>query len=199
MRVACLLMGLWPGCNNLWRRGEWTALGHAIAFTWLFIGLLATTFLWPGALSSSWTALGWGAWGVWWCGFLWLRQTGPKLPVETPRDSENSAPMASPDLLIQAQVEYLRGHWFECQELLEKQVESSRDDVEARLLLATLFRRRGQPQQAERHLRLIEQQGSGDAWATELHAERQLLAVQSDQTLQSEEQGEQKPVVEDAA
>ena len=81
-------------------------------------------------------ALGiWAAVGLFWLYGLWqgFRERASNEPADAAADQQ--------DLFIRAQSEYLKGHWVETQTLVEQLIECDPEDVEARLLLAAVFRR----------------------------------------------------------
>lgn len=90
--------------------------------------------------------------------------------------SEKVADQRPPDtLFIQAQSEYLRGHWEEAASLLHRQLFQSPRDVESRLLLATLNRHSRDFESARFELNEIEKFDESYEWRFEISRERDLL------------------------
>ncbi|MEQ8787782.1 MAG: tetratricopeptide repeat protein [Pirellulaceae bacterium] len=123
---------------------------------------------------------------LWMVGF-WrnLRQL-PKLLACPP------PPQSALDLFPQAQGEYLKGHWFEAESLLAKQLRTSPEDADSRLMLATLYRRTGRTPDARKELRRLERCEAAPKWRFEIEQEKQLLD-QRDQREKEEQQNEQEP------
>lgn len=130
-RIACL----WPGLLRLWYAGEFSSLLEAFAFAALLNLAILASFYRPDAVSPVWRASIWAAVGLFWLYGLWqgFRAAAPEERAESAPDQQ--------DLFIRAQSEYLRGHWVEAQTLAEQLIECDPEDVEARLLLAAVYRR----------------------------------------------------------
>jgi thioredoxin-like negative regulator of GroEL len=79
-------------------------------------------------------------------------------------------------LFIAAQGEYLKGHWFEAENLLQEMLVRSPADVDAHLLLATLYRHTRRIDEAHERLRLMERLDGVERWQSEIGVERRLLA-----------------------
>jgi hypothetical protein len=78
-------------------------------------------------------------------------------------------------LFIQAQHEYLRGHWGEAQTLLNRQIDQHPRDIEARLLLATLFRHSRKLDQSIQQLKEIKRFDEAVEWNFECKREEELI------------------------
>lgn len=85
-------------------------------------------------------------------------------------------------LLCKAQAEYLSGHWHEAERILRPMLRENPEDLEARLLFATLLRRSERHEEAEKELDILEDQDDRGAWISELLAERRLLTKELDNT-----------------
>jgi len=81
---------------------------------------------------------------------------------------------ASEDLFIQAQTEYLKGHWCEAESLLRKLVNEAQD-VDAHLSLAALYRQTNRCDEARSVLRMLERFDGAEKWRFEIERERLLL------------------------
>ena len=175
MRAAPLIICLWPGLAGLWLKGRWIGLSQALAFAVLLNASLAASFLWPERISFTQFSIVWLAVFAVWCVGFWrnLRQLPELL-------APSSAAESVIDLYPEAQAEYLKGHWFEAEALLSRQLRSSPEDVECRLLLATLLRRTDRVDEAARHLRRLEQCETSKRWEFEIDQERALLARQTE-------------------
>jgi len=164
---------LWPGLARLWFRGEWTGLAAATLFAAALNVMLVSSFLWPELLPS---AFGWIGWPVvlvvWFASALRTIRVLPEL--------RHPARRADLGLFIQAQDEYLKGHWFEAESLLQQATSHCQHDASAQLLLATLYRRTRRRDEAERRLRLLERLDGAGYWACEIQRERALLTRGAD-------------------
>jgi hypothetical protein len=171
MRAAPLVICLWPGLAGLWLKGRWVGLLEALAFAVLLNASLAASSLGPERIGFTLFSVIWLVVAAAWCAGFWrnLRQL-PELLAPSPAAS------SVVDLYPEAQAEYLKGHWFEAETLLARQLQSSPEDVECRLLLATLYRRTKRPEDAERQLRRLEQCETSYRWQFEIQQERVLLA-----------------------
>jgi tetratricopeptide (TPR) repeat protein len=171
MTAKLYILCLWPGLPALWLRGDWRGLAAAALFSGLMQFVLISTWIWPEWVDPIWRTAGWWTLGIWWflasCVHAW-------------RLSEELEPTPSPDaeaLFREAQAEYLRGHWFETEPILLQLLEHSPGDAEARLLLATVYRRRGRWIDALQSLAQLERLDAAGAWAYEIAAERRLVAA----------------------
>jgi len=70
---------------------------------------------------------------------------------------------------------YLQGQWFEAEKKLVSLLRQNPRDVEARLLIATLFRHTRRWEEALRQLDQLERLEASRAWALEIHRERELI------------------------
>jgi len=92
--------------------------------------------------------------------------------------SEKVADPNLPDtLFIQAQREYLGGHWEEAELLLKRRIDHAPRDMEARLLLATLFRHSRRLEQAGEQLGEMNRFDESLEWDFEIDRERQLIEL----------------------
>jgi len=70
---------------------------------------------------------------------------------------------------------YLQGQWFEAEKSLVQLLRQNPRDVEARLMIATLFRRTRRWDEALRQLDQLERLEASQAWALEIQRERALI------------------------
>jgi predicted Zn-dependent protease len=108
--------------------------------------------------------------------WFWIAglRAGGRLVAEIVRKSQPLDAQAT-ELLRQSQREYLKGHWFEAETLLQDLLQGSPGDVEAHLLLASIQRRTKRLAEARKTLReLTELPGSG-IWGEEV--QRELLKL----------------------
>jgi thioredoxin-like negative regulator of GroEL len=111
---------------------------------------------------------------------------------------ENAATMD--DSFRQAVGEYLKGNWFEAENLLVQLLRRDPDDVDARLKLATLLRHSGRHDEARRALRLLSRTDGTSKWKIEIQHELERLSEPTDdeQTVENSN-GVPSPRVSEAA
>lgn len=158
----------WPGLPKLWLRGDGASLAMAVAFGAALNGLLVSWLLRPAWLPASISVAAWMVFGgVWlWATLRECRQLPSLL-----------APVSAADhrgLFLQAQGEYLQGHWFEAESVLSELLRHTPRDVDARLLLATLYRRTKRYAEALTELKRLEQFDQAVKWQAEIVTERRL-------------------------
>ena len=88
---------------------------------------------------------------------------------------------SSHTLFNQAQREYLRGHWTEAESLLKRRLKLAERDIEARLLLATLFRHTERLDWASEQLLQLEKYDESVHWNFEIRRERELIGLLQDE------------------
>jgi hypothetical protein len=158
----------WPGLSRLWLRGDWSSLAAAVAFGAAVNLVLVSSFVWPEWLPVPLVTLGWlTVMGVWCFSAIRSYRSLPELSDTTGVDDRG--------LFLQAQDEYLKGHWFEAESLLQQVVRGSPRDVDAHLMLATLFRHTRRIDEAHERLRQLERLDGAERWRWEIAHERQLL------------------------
>ena len=167
MRVLPWITCLWPGLTRLWLLGQWRGLFLAVGFGVLLNGALVGTFVWNEAwpLEPNWVAAA-GMWvlvlGLW---SLGVRGAIGQLSTAQPNRAEPSPQLDQ--WFREAQAEYLKGHWFEAETLLDQILAKNRDDAEARLLLSSVMRRTKRFELARRNLTRL----SAAKWAMEVEGE----------------------------
>lgn len=85
------------------------------------------------------------------------------------------------DLFPLATGEYLRGNWFETQQLCQRMLELNPRDLEARLLLATTCRRARRPAEAQTAFSELSRLAGTEKWKHEVDLELALLAEDADE------------------
>jgi hypothetical protein len=153
----------------LWYQGSWSGLLLATGFAALVNLLLLATLVWEELLSPSLLNGGWLVVGAIWLSAPWV--SGGSEAAEQAETSREP----SEDLFRQAQREYLRGNWFEAESLLVAQLAQVPRDAEARLLWATLLRRRRRFEEARRELDRLAGLDAAAPWAAEIGQERHKL------------------------
>lgn len=175
MRASPMLLCCWPGLPRLWLLGDWSAVAIAVAFGGALNLLLVSSVLWADLLPAAGRMLAWVSLsGIWL--FSGIRSYRGLAHLDMPAVVDDRG------LFIQAQGEYLKGHWFEAESLLQQLLRGSRRDIEAHLMLATLCRRTRRFDEAQARLDLIDRFDDSDLWRWEINAERKLLQRQRDET-----------------
>ena len=169
MRRLNWLRCLWPGLTRLGSRGEWLALSSALVFAGLLQVAVTGTFFGQATVNPRSVKVIWLVLATVWIAGLWSGYDD--LAAATRRFSDERLQ----DLFIRAQGEYLRGNWWTAQTLLEQLLALDRADIEAQLMLATLYRHTERPEAARRRLRFLEQLAGADGWRLEIEKERMLL------------------------
>jgi len=168
MHSAPSIICLWPGLPRLWIRGDWGALAIAVAFGAALNLVLVSSFIWPELLPPSLNLIGWLILGtVWLASVFQAYRTLPDLR-EPPRVDDRG-------LFIQAQAEYLKGHWFEAETLLRQLLRHCSRDVDVLLMLATLYRRTGRYDEATKQLDRLDRLDEAPKWRWEIAQERGTL------------------------
>jgi len=169
-------MCLWPGLSSLWSRGHWRGLAAAAAFTLLLNFAFVVTFVWPELFSP--TLPPWLLLGVAWVSVLcfWIagwRASSRVLQQVKPAMAETL--VETEKLFCEAQTEYLKGHWLEAEALLDRTLALRANDVEARLLRATLFRRTARLEGAKQLLVGLMENEAAARWRYEIAEEQRRI------------------------
>ena len=168
MHSSPYIICLWPGLPRLWIRGDWVALVIAVAFGAALNLVLVSSFVWPELLPRSLNLIGWFVLGtVWLASAFQAYRSLPHLR-ESPRVDDRG-------LFIQAQAEYLKGHWFEAETLLRQLLRHCSRDVDVLLMLATLYRRTGRYDEAANQLDRLDRLDEAFKWRWEIAQERGTL------------------------
>lgn len=169
MRAAAFVTLSWPGLPKLWFHGEWSGLLPACSFAGLLNVTLVSWFVWPELLSTRLV-------GVLACLLVVCWVYGLVSGWGQLRRLRRRVTEADEDLFLRAQTEYLRGHWFEAERLWQRLVALDPEDIDAHMMLATLFRHTARLAEARDCLhRLIRMPGS-EKWALEIRQEQQRVA-----------------------
>ena len=174
MRLLIWIACFWPGLAQAWRLGSVRGLGLAIAFAAGLNLALVCSLVWPrwpvASLPAGSTAAIVWVWvlGLWIVGIRWTARSWRELcPPRASADPQID------DWFREAQHEYLKGHWIEAESLLTRLLARQPADVEARLLLASVQRRRSNRDQAKRTL--TELQAAAPQWQLEIDTELKQL------------------------
>jgi len=161
----------WPGLAGLWQRGHWPSLVLAVAFSLVLNLALVSTFVWPGIFNSVLIWVIWPivltVWLVFGC-ISWRHSQAEPVGVEVSDEFDAT-------LFIQAQTEYLKGEYRQAELLLRKQLKAYPRDAEARLLLASLYRRTSRAENAAEQLKSLQKLDERVSWEFEIQREWRLV------------------------
>ncbi len=169
MRAVPVISCLWPGLPRLWLRGDWSALLTAISFAAMLNFVLLMTFVWTQVLPAPVKIAAWISLG----GF-WLASALQTLRSST-RGLRRNDKSASAGLFLQAQTEYLRQHWYEAETLFKDCLRADDQDVDASLMLVSLYRRTGRLDAAQEQLRGMSEMRRAATRQVEIRTEQRLL------------------------
>lgn len=179
---------LWPGLPQLWLQGSWAGLLVAVGFTALANTLLLATLVWREWIDGDVLRVGYAVLVGIWLSAWWLTRTERRVTcVEA--DADKGEELVATDTrraqldqtFREAQTRYLENDWVAAEQLLLKLLHQDARDVDARLMLATLWRHQGRREEALRQLDRLERLEAADKWRVEIAAER--LRLEQPQTI----------------
>ena len=161
---------VWPGLPQLWMYGSWSGLALALGMAAELDLLLLASFGWSELLGGGLRNTLWGAWGVCWVvAAAWsARQCRRQAAAEQPNTSS--------DAFTDALDHYLKGDYYQAEQVLEGLLRRNLRDVDARLMLATLLRHAERLDEATRQLETLARLEGAGKWHWEIQRERDLLA-----------------------
>ncbi len=159
---------LWPGLPTILATGSWLGLAWAAVFAVLINLLLLASLWWPELFTSHVRTGLWLATAVFWCGatVASLRAVRHLDPEE---DSAADATFGDASKL------YLRADWFGAERILLDLLRKNPRDVDAGVMLATLWRHTGRIGEALQQLDRLELLDGARKWMLEIHQERKHL------------------------
>lgn len=166
MHFAPWSLCLWPGLPGLWQRGRARSLGIALAFSMLLNGTIWATVWRPAGTSNVLITLAWTQVLAFWLVSAWNSHRQLKQWSALPKSQQLD------DWFRKAQSDYLKGHWLDAEAQLRRVLTCAPGDVQARLLLVSVFERAGRKVEAAEQLRELALQPGSEAW----HVEREQLA-----------------------
>jgi tetratricopeptide (TPR) repeat protein len=164
---------VWPGLPQLWLQGSWSSLGVAASFALVLNLALVSTLVWTELLPPSVRSATWLLAGVMWtasaiASYRWLGTLG-----------FDQADAVADAWYLSGVEEYLKGNWFEAEVTFNRLVARDPRDIEARLMLATLFRHTGRHDEAHAQLDHLQRLAGAEKWRQEVRRELELLAADS--------------------
>lgn len=168
------LLWLWPGVGGVLRQGRWSFLVIALLYGFALCGTIAANFYWSEVLTGFFRTLSCGAMGV-----LWLVLSGKSAAIEKRCRKLRTPPPPEKDGLPDAQRHYLQGNWFEAECCLSMLLQNNPRDVQAMLMLATLYRHKERYEEASRLLRELELLEDAIPWKAEIRSEKRKLIAKA--------------------
>jgi hypothetical protein len=166
----CVMM--WPGFARAWWRGEIYGVALAVLFAVCFCLAWTASFVWPDWFSPSTDLAIWI--GI--AGFaIWSFVTN-LIRWSTIQGLTPSTTAVSDTAFRSAQQAYLRGEFYEAEATLYPTLAAGLEDIESALLLASILRRTGRPQQALDTLNRLSLLDRAAGWHSEIFRERAALA-----------------------
>jgi hypothetical protein len=163
---------LWPGLPQICRDGRWTGLVAALGFAALVDLALMASLLWSELVAAGVRSSVWMAVAVIWLGSTLLSYR---------RDSRYSTHLeakSSQVAFAEAVDRYLKGDWFESERALRRLIGEDPRDLDAGLMLASLLRRTGRPDEAASQLARLERLAGCEKWELEIRREYELLRAE---------------------
>jgi hypothetical protein len=141
----------------------------AVIFSVLLNGTLVACLIWPAMLPSGIKGLLLASTlAVWAGGWIDARRVRRLADLVRQRDPQL-------DLFLSARGEYLKSRWAEAEQFLVQLLWETPDDVEARLMLATLLRHECRWEEAKEQLRRLQRWSRAAAWNLEIRREWERL------------------------
>jgi tetratricopeptide (TPR) repeat protein len=161
---------LWPGLPQLWLRGQWAGLAKALGAALVLNVVLLGSFGWselvtPGIRNILWIAVA----------LVWTASALGGY-IQAKRQSNRNQHTPAEDTFTQALDLYLKGDFFQAECLLVEMLGRNERDLDARLLLATLYRHARRYDEAVKQLDALIRYEGAEKWALEIDRERKLIA-----------------------
>ena len=169
---------LWPGAGGVYRQGGWSFLTIALLFGFVLCSVVTLNWYWSELLTGmlrlgTYVMLG-GVWLVLSSQGARLEKHGIHLRLPPPPDK---------DTLADAQQHYLQGNWFEAECCLSILLKKNPWDIEAMLMLATLYRHKERYDESEYLLRELERLEDAAHWKFEIRLEKRKLIAANEKRL----------------
>ena len=169
---------LWPGAGGVFRQGGWAFLAIALIFGFVLCSVVMLNFYWSELLTGN---LRWGTYVM--LVVLWLVLSNKSSRLEKQCRCMRLPPPADKDAMPDAQQHYLQGNWFEAECCLNMLLKKNPRDIEAMLMLTTLYRHKERYDEAENLLRELDRLEDAILWKFEIRSEkRKLIAANAKHT-----------------
>jgi len=145
--------------------------------------LLVATLVWTEWMTPRARLIGYGVLAAIWF-FAWLESRADWRRYVAQLDLTQLAPTEQPTdrsdrLFGEAQQCYLAGDWVKTEQLLRQLLKHDKKDIEARLMLATLWRHQDRKDEASEQLDRLERQEAAAPWRHEIAREKDQLKNKS--------------------
>ncbi len=166
-----ILAYIWPGLPTILATGSWLGLVWAVVFAVLINLLVLASLWWPELFGTFTPHVRNGLWLA--TAIFWGGATIVSLKtMRGPNPEEDSAGEAT---FGDATKLYLRADWFGAERILVDLLRKNPRDVDAGLMLATLWRHTGRLDEASQQLDRLELFDGARKWLLEIHQERMRL------------------------
>jgi hypothetical protein len=160
---------LWPGLPQLWSYGSWSGLALALGAAAVFDVLLLASFGWSELIDRNWRIAWWAAFGVAWAAAVcWSISQCRRQAAVRDGEPEN-------DSFAEAMDHYLKGDYYQAEQILEGLLRRNDHDLEARLMLATVLRRARRCDEAREQLDVLARLEGAGKWELEIQDEQERL------------------------
>ena len=170
MKTVPWAIFLWPGLPQLWLRGQWAGLAKAVGAALVLNAVLLGSFGWSELISSGMRSILWIAVALFWSASAVAGY------VQTRRRTNRKQRTPAKDTFTQALDLYLKGDYFQAECLLVEMLAANERDLDARLMLATLYRHARRYDEAAKQLDALARFEGAEKWALEIERERALIA-----------------------
>ena len=204
MRRTPWIAYTWPGLPWIWQQGSWVGLAIALGAAGLLnLALLAvfgySELVAPNVRMGLWAAVG-AVWVVCAAGsYVGTRRRATQRRKKGRHEETRQVAVLEitndQATFSQATEQYLKGDWFEAERLWRLLLKANPRDIEARLMLATLYRHTKRWDEAAAHLATLERFEGAEAWNLEIRRERELLLESREE---ASEQTEQEAILNSA-
>jgi hypothetical protein len=169
MRKVPWMVFLWPGLPQLWLGGQWAGLAKAIGAAVMLNAVLIGSFVWSELINSGTRNILLAA-----VGLLWMASV-VRGYVQTSRRASRKPDTPAKDTFAQALDLYLKGDHFQAECLLVEMLGRNQRDLDARLMLATLYRHNRRYEEAGKQLDTLVRFEGAEKWKLEIESERMLI------------------------
>jgi hypothetical protein len=164
------LLCLWPGSGGVLRQGRWSFLIIALLYGFALCGVVMLNFYWSELLTGN---LRRGVYAM--LVVIWLVLSSKSSRLEKQCHRMRLPPSPDKDALPDAQQHYLQGNWFEAECCLNMLLKKNSRDIEAMLMLATLYRHKERYDEAGYLLRELDRLEDAVPWKFEIRSEKRKL------------------------
>jgi len=197
MRRTPWTIYMWPGLPQIWQQGSWFGLVIAVVAAGLLnfallAGLGFSELVGPSVRIGLWAAVGvvWSVSAA--VSYVWVRRQAAlqkkRLRRATTREAATREETPDEATFSRAIEQYLKGDWFEAERLWGVLLKADPRDLDARLMLATLYRHTKRLDEAAEQLTMLERFEGAEAWELEIRRERELLLEACENTPEQTEQ-----------